>query len=240
MSGSLIRHTPGAVGAHTGGGAASTAGASFERRPYTWDDLPESVRALHAGRGVIAEGAHLQSGELRTPAGLVQVMTAWRAWATQLTVITRHRALMPLPEGRFTTDENPWRVVETRTPELAGPARRTQATVPAGVTATTTLDASVDLGRVPLAHEHAAFVATFLPAPVRATVLAAVPTPELWVGDLVQYDDGEQRLSMLRMGATAAVAVTATRTGRGDVHTLPWTVTQVVYALGGAPQIGRR
>ena len=98
------------------------------------------------------------------------------------------------------------------------------------------------------AHRSAADLWTFLPPAVRAGAEARVPTPRVWIGNLIQRFDPAgvpvaQDALTLRLDDSAAVVVGATRTvpaipgataaqQRARMARAPWVVEQVSFVLG--------
>lgn len=219
-----------------------------------WKDLPQASRDADDGAGqVLAEDVDVPTTFAQKLEGVPhQVATAWRAYVDRIVVVRCARELKPRAGGGQ-VPAGPWRHVDAVVHRTAPPLR-TRGAVPAGPTAAPGTGATHGPA-LPHAQRLAAQVLQVLPAPVRASATAPVPTPTLWLGGV--YQSARQgratgnTLQMLRMDDRRAVVVVATRTvawanvpgeaaaAAAYLATRPWDVTQLVYDLtSSAPAVG--
>lgn len=211
------------------GVAATTENAQWTGRVLGWGDVPGGDAGIP--RPALVEGVIAQVGAKKATAGLVQVRHAYRAHAHGVHLLTLHRPLTRRADGRL-SPAGEWAV--TAREDLRGTPRVTRGVVEV-VYAQGTVTEEGPSVTVPLAHREAARVAGYLPGVVVDGVERAVPTPRLYLAELVRTDDDSvtqtQTLSLLRLGDATAVALRAEREGSGDLALAPWTVTQYRYDL---------
>lgn len=230
-------------------GARSTAAQEFDGATHEWNDLPEQTQAADDGNGtLVAEVAHRPSEYAVTIDGRPhQVTVAFRAYLDRLVVAQAVRPLNRRENGTL-APAGAWRHHEATIHRPVTNPVRTRGKVPPG-TPTASDDAPSSHARPPARHRAGAHAFGYLPAPVRATAIAAVPEPSTWLGQIVQWSRNDspvrQRVSNVRLSHERAVAVTAER-GDGvtertpeQMAALPWEVVQVSYDLAEpAQQIG--
>ncbi len=256
MPGSIVHHTSGAV-AHPAGGprpqagpSASTADVAFGGALPTWDSLPDETRQVaHWGTPVVAEQVErLGRGALKIGGVLHQRTIGWRAHLDRVVVATAVRPLTERPDGRM-APSGPWRHHDAVVHLPSGPVRRREGVVAVDGVAPDGSPAAPG-PRLPLDQQSAAESCSYLPAAVQQGFLDAVPAPSLWLGELVQYSEGDypvrHELTSLRLDDRRAVVLTAERRlpasrryrdpadATAVLATTAWNVTQLTYDLAPA------
>jgi hypothetical protein len=242
-----------AVGAYVGpptagapdlGDSRTTAEIAWTRGILTWADMPADAQSANAGGQVVAEGVVAVAGARRIGGVTHQVRLGWRAWGDLIVVVTVTRPLSRRQDGKF-APAGPWTASSTDEDEAAAPARHTRSTVPTGSPSQTSGSGDgSDVAR--REFDEAVEVFAYLPSPVRGALIKAVPTPDVWLAELSQFTTSgvtavEQRLTMLRLDANAAVVLTATRSEvEARLAGTDWTVNRHTYTFTPVrPALGR-
>jgi hypothetical protein len=235
MTGAVSAYTApsSAVSAHTApaAGSQSTASVRFDQAVLEFADLPVEARRLAPDHGVLAEVVVAIPGVVIRNGIALQERQAFRAYPTQILIITVSRQLVKRGDGKYSPD-GPWNLTSSQTLTTVSGVRaaRRRGTIAPG----TLTDAIASTGRPPPSREHIDAVATevYLPASVRATVAHEVPRPEAHIGELTRWEKrpgaATQQVVVLRHGGATAVVVKATRRDRPD---FPWEVTRYAYQL---------
>lgn len=156
---------------------------------------------------------------------------AWAATPSGIQVITQAQPITRTPDGRLRSS-GPY-AAEADTHQLTGitPSRRTgdvprdnpaagPLTAPTPTTSTDHPEARKPQFRD--AHD----VLSYLPEPVRRSVMSRIPTPDLFLGRILRYDQlGRYTVDLLRLDQTSAIALHAS-TYDGSPH---WHVEQATY-----------
>lgn len=160
---------------------------------------------------------------------------AWRATRDEILVLTYERGLQKRDDGRFTLVGD-WFIQGRESYRVAGTPIRRKGALPAdpeqpqGVVSNQMVtDANPDF-------TDGARALAVLPRLTRQSVLEAVPTPNFFHGNILQFPSGSRYgVELLRMSANEAVVINATFSP-GD----NWQITQVTYALGEMLQLPTR
>lgn len=224
-------------------GAASTAATSFGGTVMDWPDLPAESQQFDDGTGTFVTGLlSVGSGYARKINGLPhQEMNGFHAYQDRLVLVTAVRPLVKQPNGTM-KPAGPWIHHEGHVLRPAQPPVRTRGSVPPGNPAQAKAEAAAGGAKVPAPQRRGADTYTYLPAPVRNTATKAVPTPSVFLGQLLQWSGDNDlptrhRISVLRMDEHRAVVILAER-GHAEVErsaeqlaAMDWEVTQITYDL---------
>lgn len=193
----------------------------------------------------IASGTRQLEKPRRSMGRTVQRRVGWNATPTQIVVTTAERELSKRDDGKL-SPSGEWLIEHRKTfTNASGPAEKrvgkvgTSAPAP-GVSS----DASAPSR--PLAQASSAgdafpegqFALSLLPAQVRASVIARVPTPTVFDGAVMLVSDsntGEEdhkEVNLIRMDDKRAVVIQAKLKPKLDT----WEVSQATYSLS-APEI---
>jgi len=230
----------GAAAAPDLGSSASTEHVTWNGKVHAWSDLPASVRDANEGGHVEVEGVHLAPGARLIKGVPHQVMYGWRVWSDLVVVVSIVRPLAARPDGRL-APAGPWVELVTDEYRASAPSIHTRSAIATGRPDDAGgLASTGGAGALPRRQARAAEVFAFLPSPVRGRLVKAVPSPDVWLGELSRWDvtgsrDVEEELVMLRLGATSAVALRAARQGRLDrLASQDWTIDRFTFDLGPA------
>jgi hypothetical protein len=228
------------VGAYVGtsdspdlGDSRTTSGITWSDRVLEWTDLPADAQAANAGGVVIGEGVQEIQGARRIDGVAHQVRIGWRAWSDLIVVVRVARPLRSRQDGKL-TPAGVWFTWASEDYNATAPARHTRSTIPTGWPSADSSDGGATL---PREHEAGAHAISFLPSPVRGTLIKAVPDPIVWVGELMRVSSTgsalvEDRVSNCRIGATSAVVLEASRKGLPAVLPVAdWTINRRTYEL---------
>lgn len=192
----------------------------------------------------IASGARQLEKPRRSMGRIVQRRIGWNATPTKIMVTTAERELTRRDDGRLSptgewliehrkTFSNTSGAAEKRTGKVktsapAPGAPQNDGNTPTPTTPTPTEDA----------FPEGQFALSLLPAQVRSSALARVPTPTVFDGSVMMVSDsgtGQERhkeVNVIRMDNTRAVVIQA----KLEPNTDEWDVAQATYTLT-APEI---
>lgn len=210
-------------------GTSRLTGNDWSGRLHSWSDLPAVVQGRYPDPA-FAEGVHQTALSIGGVTHLLR--QAWKAYPDRIVVLSLTQRPEVLPSGAL-RPVGQW-ALKTSVLHAAGPVMKTSKAMGPG--SDTAADDSGPGASIPARQARAAVVFDYLPSRVRSSVVRAVPTPLVWVGELSQWVEpgspDRQDLVMLRHDDATAVVVKATRAGRGDLARADWNVTQYVYSLG--------
>lgn len=215
--------------------SGSTGGKSVARRDSDTGALQKptggpSPRTASTSSGPpIAQSARTLQKPRRSGGKVVERRVAWKATSRAIVYITAEQELTRDAGGKFRRSGQWWltrqQIFTPSTAPVRKPGRVPVDAAPTGATS----GAGAHTGNAsanPDTYEAELALAS-LPAPVRASILARVPTPTVSEGAVVKYGGSVERyeVSLLRMDANTAAVVTASR-GAADSH---WDVTYLVF-----------
>lgn len=193
-------------------------------------------------KAAIASGMRQLAKPRKSSGRIVQRRVGWQATPDRIVITTAERELAKADNGKY-APAGDWLIEERRTfPEESGKAAKRTGTVP--------MDHARDGESAPTGSEHqgteAAVAQAFpegagflgvLPAQVRSSAIARVPSPTQFDGVLLQEPDEagnpvRLEVSVLRMDTQRAVVIQASR----GTHDSQWSVSQATYRLG-SPEI---
>lgn len=168
-----------------------------------------------------------------TDGTIVQRRTAWEAHPDRIITSTAERPLTPNPNGTLSPN-GPWSLTRRATQALPDRAKRTVGTAPSDPTKhphSTPAATSGGAASDDYAHERERFpegatALAYLPAQVRRSLYARIPTPTRFDGLIAQrQDDHAIEVHILRATPTTSVVVKATK----DANATTWNITMLTY-----------
>lgn len=191
-------------------------------------------------KAVIASGMRQLDKPRKSSGRVVQRRVGWQATADLVVITTAERELTKNDAGKY-SPAGPWLIEDRRTyPETSGKATKRVGNVPMDPDQ----DPSSSSGTPgkPVVGPEASVADTFpegasslgmLPAQVRSSAIARVPSPVQFDGVILQEPDSQGNpvrleVNVLRMDAQRAVVLQATR----DLNATQWSVSQAAYRLG--------
>lgn len=190
---------------------------------------------------VIASGMRQLAKPRKSSGRVVQRRVGWQATPDRIVITTAERELAKADSGKY-APAGDWLIEDRRTyPEESGTATKRTGTVPMDPTPDD--EASADSGpegaeaAVAQAFPEGSGFLGVLPAQVRSSAIARVPSPTQFDGVLLQEPDKagnpvRLEVNVLRMDTQRAVVIQASR-GMDDSQ---WSVSQATYRLG-SPEI---
>lgn len=207
---------------------------------------PKSDRQIKKiKKASIASGTRQLKKPRRTMGRIVQRRIGWSATPTQIMVTTAERELIKRDDGRL-SPSGEWLIEHRKTfANTAGPAEKrvgkVKASAPAPHAPSGTQASPTPAGATSGAGDtfpEGEFALSLLPAQVRSSVIARVPTPTVFDGAVMLVSDGEsgeeshKEVNVIRMDDKRAVVIQAKLKPSTD----EWEVSQATYALA-APEI---
>lgn len=214
--------------------SGATGGKSVARRDSAGGALqkPTGAPSPHAAGTSsgppIAQSARTLQKPRRSGGKVVERRVAWKATSRAIVYVTAEQELTRDAGGKFRRSGQWWLTrQQTFTPASAPVRKPGRVPVDAASTGNPTGGAGAGSNSANPDTYEAELALASLPAPVRASVLARVPTPSVSEGAVVKYDGSVERyeVNLLRMDAVTAAVVTASR-GASDSH---WDVTYLVF-----------
>lgn len=204
---------------------------------------PKSDRQIKKiKKASIASGTRQLEKPRRSMGRIVQRRIGWNATPTQIMVTTAERELAKREDGRLAPSGD-WLIEHRRTfTNTAGPAEKRVGKVAGSAPAPNTPERSQAPSETAAstgdAFPEGHFALSLLPAQVRSSVIARVPTPTVFDGAVMLVSDGttgeesHKEVNLIRMDDKRAVVVQA----KMKPNTDEWEVSQATYTLS-APEI---
>lgn len=205
--------------------------------PTIIDPHDEST-SLRAERAEIASSVRQLEKARKSAGRVVQRRIGWRATPDRVIITIAERELGKNPNGTF-SPVGPWLVEVRRTfKEASGKASKRTGVVPADskqISNDSTGDGNATRLEQTVMEKFpdSSRALGALPAAVRSSAIARVPSPERFEGQLLEFADGATgsptswKVTVLRMDVQRAVVISATR----EVTANAWAVSQATYNL---------
>lgn len=205
--------------------------------PTIIDPHDEST-SLRAERAEIASSVRQLEKARKSAGRVVQRRIGWRATPDRVIITIAERELGKNPNGTF-SPVGPWLVEVRRTfKEASGKASKRTGVVPADskqISNDSTGDGNATRLEQTVMEKFpdGSRALGALPAAVRSSAIARVPSPERFEGQLLEFADGATgsptswKVTVLRMDVQRAVVISATR----EVTANAWAVSQAIYNL---------
>ena len=227
------------LGLQTGGGRASSGGELIVADPASLARIAphNEAAARNSERNTIASSVRQLAQPRRSAGRVVQRRVGWRATPDRVILTVAERELKK-NANRSYSPAGPWLIEVRRTfMEVSGKASRRTGAVPTdphlGSPDNSAQSTSGGMeSTVAEQFPDGAEALSALPAAVRSSAIARVPSPTQFEGQLIEFSDqAGQALrweaTVLRMDAHRAVVLTAAREARSTT----WSVTQAAYNL---------
>lgn len=188
-------------------------------------------------KAAIASGVRQLDKPRKSAGRIVQRRVGWQATPDLIVITTVERELKKNDAGKYSPSSN-WLVEDRRTyKEASGRATKRTGNVAAdqestaGDTTSTEGSSNMEVSVAEKFPEGARSLGV-LPAAVRSSAIARVPTPRQFDGVILQYSDHTGKptsveVNVLRMDTERAVVIQGTRKTGSD----SWSVSQAAYKL---------
>lgn len=199
---------------------------------------PSTTRRVE--EAVIASGMRQLDKPRKASGRIVQRRIGWQATPESVIITTAERELAKTDQGKL-APSGPWLIEERRTyPAAGGKATKRTGDVPMGDSrdSSTQGESRSALGTEAAAAQafpEGAATLGVLPASVRSSAIARVPSPSQFDGVILQEPDAQGNpvrleVNVLRMDNQRAVVIQASR----GMSETTWAVSQAAYSLGDA------
>jgi hypothetical protein len=221
------------------GGQATSGGELIVADPEILASITPSdeAAARRAERNEFVSSVRQLDRPRRSAGRVVQRRVGWRATPDRIIITVAERELKKNHNGTYSPN-GPWLIELRRTfKDISGKASRRTGSVPAdprqysGQTGANTGTEGLE-SSVAQQFPDGAEALSALPAAVRASAIARVPSPTEFEGQLLEFSDNTGQTlrweaKVVRMDVHRAVVLTAVR----ETRSATWSVTQATYNL---------